>query len=86
MSGGKTVTPKGGTSREPKVVKSQAQLVKDLLKNAQVKLRRKESKPSLGDYIRLLQLQKEMDEEEPREIRLSWVGKPEKSPDSGSGK
>jgi hypothetical protein len=86
MSGGKTVTREGATSRGPKVVKSQSQLIKELLKNAQTKLRRKESKPSLGDYIRLLQLQKELEEEEPREIRLSWVEKPEKIPDSGNGK
>jgi hypothetical protein len=76
--------PKGGPGGL-KSAKSQSQLVKELLKNAQVKLRRKDSKPSLGDYIRLLQLQKELEEEEPREIRVSWGETVEKNPESGGG-
>jgi hypothetical protein len=59
--------------KAPKKKPSQAQVVKDLLRNAAVKLKKKESKPSLGEYIRLLQLQKELEAEEPREIRVSWV-------------
>ena len=30
-------------------------------------------KASLGDYIRLVQLQKELEEDEVREIRVTWV-------------
>jgi len=30
-------------------------------------------KGSVGDLIRLLQLRKELEEEEPREIKVSWV-------------
>lgn len=32
-----------------------------------------EVKATLGDYIRLVQLQKELEEEEPRDIRVTWV-------------
>ena len=30
-------------------------------------------KASLGDYIRLVQLQKGLEEEEPKEIRVTWI-------------
>jgi hypothetical protein len=59
--------------KAPQKKLSQAQVVKDLLRNAAVKLKKKDSKPSLGEYIRLLQLQKELEAEEPREIRVTWV-------------
>jgi hypothetical protein len=59
--------------KAPKKKRSQAEVVKDLLRNAAVKLKKKDSKPSLGEYIRLLQLQKELEAEEPREIRVRWV-------------
>ena len=42
------------------------------------------SKVSLGDYIRLVQLQKELEEDEVREIKVTWVepeGPVEKTPD-----
>ena len=35
-------------------------------------------KATLGDYIRLVQLQKELDDEEPKEIKVTWV-EPEKT-------
>ena len=41
------------------------------------KLSRKDVKASLGDYIRLVQLQKELDDEAPREIKVTWVDQPE---------
>jgi hypothetical protein len=81
MGRSKSVTSKGCSSG-PKKAKSQSQVVKELLKNAQIKLRRRESKPSLGDYIRLLQMQKELEEEEPREIKVTWFEKP---PEKESG-
>lgn len=52
---------------------AQAMVVKKLLKSVEKKLRRKEMKPSLGDYIRLVQLQKELDVDAPREIKVTWV-------------
>jgi hypothetical protein len=64
--------PPVGKKAPPKKL-SQAQVVKDLLRNAAVKLKKKDSRPSLGEYIRLLQLQKELEAEEPREIRVRWV-------------
>jgi len=35
-------------------------------------------KATLGDYIRLVQLQQELEEEEPKDIKVTWVDpKPE---------
>ena len=31
------------------------------------------AKATLGDYIRLVQLHKELDDESPKEIRVTWV-------------
>jgi len=46
-------------------------------------LKEKVDKAALGDYIRLLQLQKELEEEEPTDIQVTWVD-PETKPDSES--
>jgi hypothetical protein len=53
--------------------KTQAAAVKKLLKNVEKKLVGEDVKASLGDYIRLLQLQQELEEEEPKDIKVTWV-------------
>jgi hypothetical protein len=51
-----------------------AGVLKKLLKNAEKKLSGNEMKTTLGDYIKLVQLQKELDDEQqPREIKVTWV-------------
>jgi hypothetical protein len=58
--------------------KTQAAAVKKLLKNVEKKLGGEDVKATLGDYIRLMQLQKELEDEEPRDITVTWVDpKPE---------
>jgi len=47
--------------------------VEKLLKKVEQKLSGQDVKASLGDYIRLVQLHKELDEETPREIKVTWV-------------
>ena len=37
-------------------------------------------KPSVSEYIRLKQLRKELDVEEPKEIKVTWVEPTEKEP------
>ena len=39
-------------------------------------------KATVADYIRLVQLQKELEEDEPTEIKVTWVD-PETKSDSG---
>jgi hypothetical protein len=53
--------------------RSQAQIVRQLLKQMEVKLGEKNAKATLADYIRLVQLKKELEGEEPKEIRVTWV-------------
>ena len=53
--------------------KTQAAVVQKLLKSVEKKLGGDDVKASLGDYIRLLQLQQELEDEEPRDITVTWV-------------
>jgi hypothetical protein len=55
------------------IAAKQATVVKKLLKSMEKKLSGEDVKASLGDYIRLVQLQKELDDEAPREIKVTWV-------------
>ena len=59
--------------RERRKKKNQAEIVDDLIEKVEQKLSVGDVKASLGDYIRLVQLQKELEEEEPREITVTWV-------------
>jgi hypothetical protein len=77
-----------GTRPKPKpkavrVDKGQAGVVKKLLKKVEQKLSGDEVKASLGDYIRLVQLQKELEDEPPKEIKVTWVKPEETGSDSG---
>ena len=53
--------------------KTQAAVVEKLLKNVEKKLAGKDVKATLGDYIKLVQLQTELEEEEPKDIKVTWV-------------
>ena len=50
--------------------------VQKLLGDIETRLEAETGKASIGDYIRLLQLERELDEDEPpREIKVTWVEK-----------
>jgi hypothetical protein len=51
---------------------NKAKVVSKLLEDVEKKLG-KSIKASLGDYIRLVQLQKELEEDEVREIKVRWI-------------
>jgi shikimate 5-dehydrogenase len=51
----------------------QAQAVKSMLTKIETKMKGDQMKATLGDYIRLVQLHKELDDESPKEIRVTWV-------------
>jgi len=77
----KTKEPRGDAKPKPvrkraapvEVVR-QAAVVKRLLQKVEEQLGGEQGlKASLSDYIRLVQLQKEMDEETPKEIKVTWV-------------
>jgi hypothetical protein len=69
-------TPDSGTQKRPakkQQSKNKAELISRVLENIENKLTSQELKPSVGDFIRLLQLEKELEEEQPKEIKVSWV-------------
>lgn len=53
--------------------RDRAERVDRLLRSVEQKLEDSELRASVGDYIRLLQLLKELEEERPREITVRWV-------------
>ena len=61
--------------------------MEELIEKVEQKLGEGDVKATLGDYIRLVQLQRELEEEEPREIAVKWVDpeETEPKPESGSG-
>jgi acid stress-induced BolA-like protein IbaG/YrbA len=75
-SGGRQMTGKKQAARirtSGESAKNHATVVKKILKKVEQKLSADDVKASLGDYIRLVQLHKELDEEAPREIKVTWV-------------
>lgn len=50
-----------------------AERIRDLLTSMQGRLFSEETKVSIGDFIRLLQLYQELEEDEPKEIRARWI-------------
>jgi hypothetical protein len=50
--------------------------VNKMLQHLEKKMSEGEVKATLGDYIRLIQLQKDMSEEQPSEITVTWVDAP----------
>ncbi len=75
---GKGRKPRKASPKAQRNRKKKAALVKKVIQNIEQKLEANELKPTVGDFIRLLQLDKELDEEQPREIKVSWVEPDEK--------
>jgi hypothetical protein len=44
-----------------------------MLSRIEAKMAVDDNKATMGDYIRLVQLHKELDDEAPREIKVTWV-------------
>ena len=59
-----------------KEVKRQIRLSEFLnaaLTDIEAKLKKKELKPTMGDYLKLLQMEQDIEHEVPKEIRVTWV-------------
>jgi hypothetical protein len=61
-----------------KRAKNKKALVKQAIRQIGEKIENNELKSTVGDFIRLLQLEKELLEETPKEIKVSWVESEEK--------
>ena len=70
--------PKAATETKVTGGGGQAQAVKCMLTKIEEKMTGNQMKATLGDYIRLVQLHKELDDESPKEIRVRWVEPAEK--------
>ena len=62
---------------EPKQ-KSQADIVDSMIDRFRKKLDEDKVNVTVGDFIRLVQFRKELNEEDPKEIRVTWVDPTEK--------
>jgi hypothetical protein len=61
--------------------KKKAQVVEELIEKVEQKIGQGDVKATLGDYIRLVQLQKELEEDEPKEIEVRWIDPEQIGPD-----
>jgi len=73
-------TRKGNKKPQSPRAKENARLVNLAIETFGTKL--VEKNVTVGEFLRLLELQKEMDGEEPREIKITWVEQGETEPTS----
>jgi len=59
--------------KAPERHNDRADLVEKAIQNIEEKLGASDVKATFGDFIRLLQLQKELQVEQPREIEVTWI-------------
>jgi hypothetical protein len=50
-----------------------ARIVRKAIESIEQKLGTPAIKPTLADLVRLLQIEKELDADEPREVRVRWI-------------
>jgi hypothetical protein len=48
-------------------------VLEKVIATMETKLTKDEFKPSLADYLKLVQMEKEIGDEEPKEIKVTWV-------------
>lgn len=53
--------------------RSKTDLVENAIDIIEGKIKAGELKPTVAEYVRLLELRNEMDADEPREIKVTWV-------------
>jgi hypothetical protein len=61
------------TESKKKKTIDKAALIEKAIQSMEEKLDSNEMKATIGDFIRLLQLQKEIEGERPQEIKVTWV-------------
>ena len=60
--------------------KKQAEMVEGLIEKVEAGMG-KDVKPTVAEYIRLVQLQHDLEQDEPRNIEVRWVDEETKDPD-----
>jgi len=79
-SGGEVNGDEGKRRRGRRKV-DKAALVEQVILSLEKRLKNEELKATVGDFIRLMQLEKELEEEAPKEIRVRWI-EPEEASES----
>lgn len=75
----KKTAPKAASKKRPGT-KERAKTLKSILIKVENQMKKEPVKATLGDYMKLLQLQKEMVVDEPKdEIRVGWIDEPEET-------
>jgi hypothetical protein len=73
-----TAAPKKPAGRGTKTgTMSRAEAVEKILSNVEKKLAKGSLRASLGDYIKLIQLSKEMKHEAKTQLKVTWIEEPE---------
>ncbi len=75
---GRKKRPRKRSAKGKKRIGKEAALVKLVMESIEDKLRAKELNATVGDFIRLMQLEKELGGEQPKEIKVSWIEPSEK--------
>lgn len=50
-----------------------SELLEKAISTLQARLEAADYKPTVGDFLKLLQIEKDIDEEAPKEIKVTWV-------------
>jgi hypothetical protein len=75
----KKTAPKAASKKRPGT-KERLKTLKSILRKVETQMKEEAVKATLGEYMKLLQLQKEMVVDEPKdEIRVGWVDEPEET-------
>ena len=61
------------TSKDPGRRANKAELVEKAIQRIEKRMESDEMKASFGDFIRLLQLHKELQIDQPSEIKITWI-------------
>jgi len=68
---------KTGTKKSAKTTKkNRAELIGVLIEQAELRIQDGDYKITVGDFIRLLQYEKEVETDQPKEIRVTWIEPP----------
>lgn len=80
----KAAAKKAAAKKSPvKRARTKKAMVGAVIKQIEARLDKDELKPTVGDLIRLIQLEKELENEQPRKVTVSWVDHPEGEKASG---
>jgi predicted component of type VI protein secretion system len=56
-----------------------AKLLRKVIEQFEKRLQNEDIKPTIGDYLKLVQIEKEMQKDEAKEIKVTWVEPGEES-------